>query len=224
MASYGSNEERVLQPSTPIGAILIEPLLESNIFSNSMLLCYKSLSILRPKSVATDGASNTRIAGMAFDKNPFPEGDADRHALWEMLVRRDIDAFLGQDWSMVEDDFIAESFFGMHAHFLANADAWRLQFPRLEVYRDEWLRQAKETAATAFAEPLREAIFRVTNMRDIDVDGDRAVLHKKFDGSIAKADGGVDRLKWQTLYFCRKVDGRWKIAGFVGYMPHPLGS
>ena len=30
---------------------------------------------------------------MTFDKNPFPEGDADRHALWEMLVRRDIDAF-----------------------------------------------------------------------------------------------------------------------------------
>ncbi|TIW85794.1 MAG: hypothetical protein E5V52_07495, partial [Mesorhizobium sp.] len=91
------------------------------------------------------------------------------------------------------------------------------------VYRDEWLRQAKETAATKFAEPLREALFRVTNMRDIDVDGDRAVLHKKFDGSVAKADGGVDRLKWQTLYFCRKVGGRWKIAGFVGYMPHPLG-
>ena len=161
---------------------------------------------------------------MTFDKNPFPESDADRHALWEMLVRRDIDAFLGQDWSMVEDDFIAESFFGMHAHFLANADAWRLQFPRLDVYRDEWLRQAKETAATKFAEPLREALFRITNMRDIDIDGDRAVLHKKFDGSVAKADGGVDRLKWQTLYFCRKVAGRWKIAGFVGYMPHPLGS
>lgn len=106
---------------------------------------------------------------MTFDKNPFPSGDADRHALWEMLVRRDIDAFIGQDWSMVENDFVAESFFGMHAHFLANADAWRLQFPRLEIYRDEWLRQAKETAATKFAEPLREALFRVTNLRDIDV-------------------------------------------------------
>ncbi|MBZ9855780.1 hypothetical protein LB566_18395 [Mesorhizobium sp. CA13] len=161
---------------------------------------------------------------MTFDKNPFPSGDADRHALWEMLVRRDIDAFIGQDWPMVEDDFVAESFFGMHAHFLANADAWRLQFPRLEIYRDEWLRQAKETAATKFAEPLREALFRVTNLRDIDVDGDRAVLHKKFDGTVAKADGGVDRLKWQTLYFCRKVGGSWKIAGFVGYMPYPLGG
>ena len=64
---------------------------------------------------------------MTYDRNPFPAGDADRHALWEMLVRRDIDAFIGQDWAMVENDFVAESFFGMHAHFLHNADAWRLQ-------------------------------------------------------------------------------------------------
>ena len=48
---------------------------------------------------------------MTFDKNPFPEGDADRHELWEMLVRRDIDAFLAQNWSMGEDDFVAASFF-----------------------------------------------------------------------------------------------------------------
>ena len=71
--------------------------------------------------------------------------------------------------------------------------------------------------------PLREALFRVTNMRDIDVDGDRAVLHKKFNGSVAKADGTADKLNWQTLYFCRRVGASWKIAGFVGYMPHPLG-
>jgi hypothetical protein len=160
---------------------------------------------------------------MDFDRNPFPPGDPDRHALWEMLVRRDIDAFLAGDWPMVEDDFIAESFFGMHAHFLSDADAWRLQFPTLDSYRDEWQRQSRETAASEFAEPLRDALFRITNMRDIDVFGDRAVLHKKFNGSIARPGGAAERLNWQTLYFCRRVDGRWKIAGFVGYMPHPLG-
>lgn len=161
---------------------------------------------------------------MTYDTNPFPEGDADRHFIWEMLVRRDIDAFLAQDWSMVADDFAEDRFFGMHAHFLKDADSWRLQFPDVQTYRDEWLRQAKETAAVTFAEPLREALFRVTNLRDIDVNGDRAVLHKKFNGSVQKADGGVDRLKWQTLYFCAKIDGCWKITGFVGYMPHPLDA
>jgi hypothetical protein len=40
----------------PVGMILIELLLESNIFSKSMLLYYKSLSILRRETVATDGA------------------------------------------------------------------------------------------------------------------------------------------------------------------------
>lgn len=160
---------------------------------------------------------------MDFEKNPFPEADPDRHALWEMLVRRDIDAFMAKDWSMVEDDFIADSFFGMHAHFLADADAWRLQFPRLEIYRDEWLSQAKETAKVTFAEPLRSALFRITNLRDIDVDGDRAVLHKKFNGIIAKPGGEAERLRWQTLYFCRRIEDVWKIMGFVGYMPNPLG-
>ncbi|MEZ5931947.1 MAG: hypothetical protein R3F54_08355 [Alphaproteobacteria bacterium] len=161
---------------------------------------------------------------MDFETNPFPGADPDRHALWDMLVRRDIDAFLARDWSMVEDDFIQESFFGMHAHFLDDADAWRLQFPRLEVYRDEWLRQAEETAAESFAEPLRPALFRITTLRDIDVAGDKAVLHKKFNGSIAKSAGETVRLRWQTLYFCRRVDDVWKIAGFVGYMPNPLGK
>jgi hypothetical protein len=161
---------------------------------------------------------------MIFEKNPFPAGDADRHELWDMLVRRDIDAFLARDWSLVENDFLPAQFFGMHAHFRNNPDSWRLQFPSLETYRDEWLRQADETAASDFAEPLRAALFRITNLRDIDVEGDRAVLHKKFDGTIAKPGGTQDILNWQTLYFCIRSEGRWKIAGFVGYLPHPLGN
>ena len=104
-----------------------------------------------------------------------------------------------------------------------SSDAWRLDFPRLEVYRDEWLRQAAETAATEYAEPLRPALFRAMNLRDIDVDGDRAVLHKRFDGSVKRADGGVDTLDWKTLYFCLRVEGRWRISSFVGYMPRESG-
>jgi hypothetical protein len=160
---------------------------------------------------------------MDYDRNPFPEADADRHALWEMLVRRDIDAFLTQDWSLVSEDFATDRFFGMHGHFRSNPDSWRLDFPRLEIYRDEWLRQAAESAKVEFAHPLREALFQLTNLRDIDVDGDRAVLHKKFDGTLTRADGGTERLNWQTLYFCHRIEGRWKIAGFVGYIPHPMG-
>ena len=159
---------------------------------------------------------------MQFDINPFPN-DLDRNELWEMLVRRDLDAFLSQNWGMVEGDFLADRFFGLHAHGRRNPDSWRLEFPNLEAYRDEWLRQAAETAKTDYAEALRDALFRATSLRDIEIGRGVAVLHKKFDGVVRRADGGEDRLNWQTLYFCAKPQDRWQITSFIGYLPHPLG-
>jgi hypothetical protein len=137
-----------------------------------------------------------------------------------MLVTRDIAAYVGQDWGMVASDFIEEGFTGIHAHKSPNPDDWTLAFPTLSAYRDEWLRQAAESAATKFAEPLGEGILRATKIEQIEVNGDSAVAHKKFDGKIALADGTFDVLNWQTLYFCRRQGGRWKISGFVGYMAH----
>lgn len=155
--------------------------------------------------------------------NPFPN-DPDRSAIWTMLVERDIDAFIAGDWSMVAGDFIEPGFLGINAARSSNPDTWRIGFPSLADYRDEWLRQAAATKATAFAEDPRLAIFRATNLLHIDLTGDIAVAHKKFDGTIAKADGTSDMLNWQTLYFCRKVEGLWKLTGFVGYMPFPMGT
>ncbi len=159
---------------------------------------------------------------MIYDQNPFPH-DPDRSAIWDMLMTRDFDAFLAVDWSMTEPDFVRSGFFALHAHKSPNPDSWRLSFPDLASYRDEWLRQARETAATAFAEDVRAALFRSVVMQHIEVAGDRAVAHKKFDGAVQKADGGVDRLSWQTLYTCAREDGSWKIASFVGYLPLPMG-
>lgn len=152
--------------------------------------------------------------------NPFPANDPHRRALWDMLVQRDIDAFLAADWSMVDGDFRREGFVGLHAHHEENPDRWRLAFPTVEAYRDEWLRQARETQAISYAEPLRAALFRATRLADIDLNGSAAVLHKKFDGTIRRSDGGMDRLLWQTLYFCAHDGARWQVTGFVGYMPY----
>jgi hypothetical protein len=159
---------------------------------------------------------------MTGTQNPFT--DSDRREIWTMLVDRDISAFMAADWSMVEGDFISDGFMGIDGRKTANPDAWRITFPTLEAYRDEWLRQAIEARDVAYAEDPRAAIFRATRLEQIDISGETALVHKKFDGQILRADGGRDVLLWQTLYFCRRVAGRWKIAGFAGYLPNPLGA
>ncbi|WP_172293713.1 hypothetical protein [Pseudoruegeria sp. HB172150] len=153
-------------------------------------------------------------------KNPFAPDDSARHAIWEMLVPRDIDAFLAADWSMVEGDFIAENFTGMNGNFDPNPQKWTLSFAALDAYRDEWLRQATANRSTEYAEDPRAAIFSATRLEEIEIDGPAALVRKKFDGRIKRADGGEDRMLWQTLYWCRESAEGWKIAGFVGYLPY----
>jgi len=155
--------------------------------------------------------------------NPFPS-DPERHALWEMLVRGDIEAFLAADWAAVEQDFIASRFLGLSAYKSANPDDWNVLFPRLEDYRDRWISQAKISATSDYAEPRREALYRATSLTQIDISGDTAVAHKKFDGRIARSDGQADIINWQTLYLCTRIDNVWKITGFVGYLPNPMGA
>src|ERR1700730_12165560 len=84
-----------------------------------------------------------------YDTSPFAGTDSDRDELWEMLVRRDSDAYLRQDWSAVADDFITDGFYVIDARGMADAAEWRLSFTSLAAYRSEWLRQAAETARAA---------------------------------------------------------------------------
>ncbi len=160
---------------------------------------------------------------MSIYQNPFPN-DPDRHAIWEMLVERDIHAFVEADWSMVADDFVETGFMGIDGRGLSNPDGWRINFADLESYRAEWLKQARISADTKWAEDPERAINEATTLRDIEIAGDCALAHKKFDGRIRQKDGNFTVLNWQTLYRCRKVDGTWKIAGFTGYLPHPMGT
>lgn len=159
---------------------------------------------------------------MNDELNPFPKTDSDRHALWEMMVRRDIDAFLAADWDMVADDFIEENFMGLDGRRSSNPDSWRLTFPDLATYREAWLGQAADWADAKDQQTLRKELFAATTLRDIEINGDSAVLHKKFDGAATRDDGTRVPLIWQTLYRCRKVAGSWKIAGFTGYLPNPM--
>lgn len=155
-------------------------------------------------------------------KNPFPSTDPDQHYLWEMLVTRDIKAFVLQDWDMVKDDFISEGFMGVDAGKRDNIDTWELKYPSLEAYKMEWLSQAKDFSILELTEDKEDAFHRVTDMQQIDVQGNVALLHKKFKGAFKKIDGVEVPTDWRTLYRCRKVQGVWKITGFTGYIPLSL--
>ena len=161
---------------------------------------------------------------MTYDTNPFDADDADRHAIWEAVVRRDIDAFLAQNWSMCADDFHAEHFMGVDARGYADPDKWRLTYPTLEVYRDDWLRQAAEFAKHHYRDDPREALFRATQLTEIEIQKGGAILHKKFNGFITREDGTIDPIVWQTIYRMRKIGMRWKLTGFIGYLPNPMPS
>ncbi len=152
-------------------------------------------------------------------KNPFYQKDPDKYALWNMLVNRDISAFVRQDWDMVKDDFLEEEFMGIDAGKFTNVDHWNLAFPDLESYKDVWLNHAKQLGSTNLDEDLEEALHRITVLQDIEIKNDTALLHKKFYGEIKTREGNNIATDWQTLYRCKKVNDQWKIVGFTGYMP-----
>lgn len=154
-----------------------------------------------------------------MSRNPYTD-DADRAEIWDMLMRRDFEAFAAQDWTAVADDFDEVRFLGIDARFTDDPNQWVPAFPALSDYRESWLRQAADSARLAYASPLPEQLLSVTSLDRIEINGNVAVAHKKFDGAVRLLDGGEDRLNWQTLYYVRHDGARWKITGFTGYMKY----
>jgi enamine deaminase RidA (YjgF/YER057c/UK114 family) len=137
-----------------------------------------------------------------------------------MLVERDIAAYVRGDWSMVEADFVDHrEFVAVDARSRSNPDSWRLG-RTLDDYRDAWLAGSARLRERTSPGELHVALHDLTTLRDIEIRGDDAIAHKKFDGTVPQRDGDAARLDWQTLYLCRRVEGRWRIRGFVGYLPH----
>jgi len=111
----------------------------------------------------------------SYDSAPFAAPDDDRAPIWNMLVKRDIDAYLTQDWGAVASDFLVDGFHGLDAGGKSNPDEWRLAFADLSAYRNEWLRQAQETARTADQPRARAALFSATTLEDIETSRSRAI-------------------------------------------------
>ncbi|MEZ8055947.1 MULTISPECIES: RidA family protein [Vibrio] len=154
-------------------------------------------------------------------KNPYDiDNDFDRHKIWEILILRDIAAFIDNDWSITEPDFDEFSFYGIDAFKSSNSDDWKVKYHKLSQYRDEWLRQRAEFKLENCKNDPAVELFESQKLSDIEITGNIAVAHKKFNGKISLIEGDDIPLIWKTLYYLSKSSGTWKVTGFTGYMPN----
>jgi hypothetical protein len=151
------------------------------------------------------------------EANPFPTDDADRHAIWEMLVRRDSDFFLSSDWSLVAADYVETGFLGIDAALSLDPANWRPAYATISAYRDAAI--AARWNPADFSEPLRPAWFSCQSISQIDINGSGALAHKRISGQIGRKAGDPMTLAWRSVFHLRREHEAWKIAGFTGYLP-----
>ncbi len=158
-------------------------------------------------------------------KNPFPN-DPERNAIWELIVPRQLDAFLQQDFAAVRATLVP-GFYSINAGGAPHAESWRFQANDLAAYQQQWEAQAAAFAGLKWAEEVRPALFRCTFLQHIDVQGDRALAVKRLAGSILQADGTTVARQCLTLCSCVKLNGVWKLAHIIDNLPvqgMPFGS
>ncbi len=152
--------------------------------------------------------------------NPFdPAEDPDRHAIWELLVRRDSDFFLSGERASVVADYVETGFLGIHAGLSLDPCGWRPAYPTVAGYLAA--AEAARWDPAQFAEPLRPAWFRCQSLPRIDIAAEAALALKQIDGAIARRDGPPLQLAWRSVFQLCRQHGAWRIAGFVGYLPLP---
>jgi hypothetical protein len=154
-------------------------------------------------------------------ENPFDAArDSDRHAIWEALVARDSEAFAAIDWSICDGDFAPGQFDGISAHGSFDPVKWSLRYPTVESYRDDWTAMAHAYAAVTLADVShRDLLYRMQSIARIELADDRAVAWKQFRADERLTTGGRHKILGQSVYRMRRIDGRWLIVGFVGYLP-----
>jgi hypothetical protein len=154
-------------------------------------------------------------------KNPYDAAsDADRHALWQALIARDSDSFVAADWTLCDGDFAYDRFEGISAHNSLDPIDWTLRYPTVESYRDDWLEMAKRYLKVPLAAVShRELLYKMQAFAKVDVQGDRAIVWKQFRADEPLTNGDRYSLCAQSVYRLHRIDGQWRIVGFVGYLP-----
>lgn len=153
--------------------------------------------------------------------NPYDAGvDADRHALWDILIARDANAFVAADWLVCDGDFAHDRFEGISAHGSFDPINWTLRYPTVELYRDDWLQMAERFLKVPLAStPHRELLYRMQSFAKVEIADGRAIVWKQFWADEPLVGGERYKICAQSVYRLLSIDGKWKIVGFVGYLP-----
>ena len=123
---------------------------------------------------------------MNQDLIPNPYKDPVKREFWEICVRRDLEAFLAQDWAITAVDFYAPDFLGIDAAGNTDPASWMPKFYNLESYRKEFEVQASDFAKKSFDTDVRQSLYELLHLSDPVIEGDRALIVKFFDGKLAE--------------------------------------
>ena len=143
----------------------------------------------------------------------------DEIKIWNVLINNDFNAFCNNDWSIIENDFISEGFFGIQANNSSNKLDWGLQYDTLESYKLDWINQSREFNKFEFLEDPLSTLFNTTNLSKIEIKESTAMVNKEFNGRFLIKNNKTIELNWISIFLMRKINDQWKIANFVGYMP-----
>jgi len=159
-------------------------------------------------------------------RNPFDETrEPERTAVWEMLVARDCEAFVGADWGLIAQDFWEERFEGISANGSNDPAGWSLSYPTLDAYRRDWLRMAAEFLQTPLVGGDHLGLlYAMTTLDRFEFDGDRLLVWKRFRAEAPLESGGDLSISMQSIFRLHRDGGRWRIVGFIGYLPLETGA
>lgn len=141
------------------------------------------------------------------------------HDIWEMCVRRDLIAFLTQDWSIIAKDYNQEEFLGIDSCGSVDPLDWIPKYSTLDAYRVEFESQADSFANKEFVDDPLIGLGSCLTLSKIKQQGDRMLVVKVFDGDLPLIDGTTLRMKWKSLFHLKCNAGTWRFSGFVGYLP-----
>jgi hypothetical protein len=65
----------------------------------------------------------------------------------------------------------------------------------------------------------RDLLYRMQKFAKVEISGDRAIVWKQFSADEPLTKGDRYSISAQSVYRLHRIDYRWQIVGFVGYLP-----